>query len=83
MLVGWMRGHNELVLLHREGESLRKQMALARRPAGEVAVVIPGFRRQTECEPCMCQERKHTYIHPFELGNKQYTIQENRWIEYA
>ena len=28
-------------------------------------------------------ERKHTYIHPFELGNKQYTIQENRQIEYA
>jgi hypothetical protein len=21
---------------------------------------------------------KHTYIHPFKLGNKQYTIQENK-----
>jgi hypothetical protein len=24
-------------------------------------VVTPGFRRQTECEPCTCQDQKFTY----------------------
>jgi hypothetical protein len=25
------------------------------------ACVTPGFRRQTECEPCMCQDQQFTY----------------------
>jgi hypothetical protein len=25
------------------------------------AVVTPGFRRQTECEPCTCQDQQFTY----------------------
>jgi hypothetical protein len=29
---------------------------------GQVAVVVtPGFRRQTECEPCTCQDQLFTY----------------------
>jgi hypothetical protein len=28
----------------------------------EIPVVTPGFRRQTECEPCACQDQKFTYI---------------------
>jgi hypothetical protein len=24
-------------------------------------VVTPGFRRQTECEPCTCQDQQFTY----------------------
>jgi hypothetical protein len=27
----------------------------------EKAVVTPGFRRQTECEPCTCQDQQFTY----------------------
>jgi hypothetical protein len=26
-----------------------------------LAIVTPGFRRQTECEPCMCQDQQFTY----------------------
>jgi hypothetical protein len=25
-------------------------------------IVTPGFRRQTECEPCTCQDQQFTYI---------------------
>jgi hypothetical protein len=27
----------------------------------ETADVTPGFRRQTECEPCTCQDQQFTY----------------------
>jgi hypothetical protein len=27
-----------------------------------IAAVTPGFRRQTECEPCTCQDQLFTYI---------------------
>jgi hypothetical protein len=26
-----------------------------------LVVVTPGFRRQTECEPCTCQDQQFTY----------------------
>jgi hypothetical protein len=26
-----------------------------------VVLVTPGFRRQTECEPCTCQDQLFTY----------------------
>jgi hypothetical protein len=28
---------------------------------GSEAVVTPDFRRQTECEPCTCQDQQFTY----------------------
>jgi hypothetical protein len=30
-------------------------------PAIQSVGVTPGFRRQTECEPCTCQDRLFTY----------------------
>jgi hypothetical protein len=27
----------------------------------ELVIVTPGFGRQTECEPCTCQDQKFTY----------------------
>jgi hypothetical protein len=27
----------------------------------EILAVTPGFRRQTECEPCTCQDQLFTY----------------------
>jgi hypothetical protein len=29
--------------------------------AGSIKSVTPGFRRQTECEPCTCQDQKLMY----------------------
>jgi hypothetical protein len=29
--------------------------------AAPVAAVTPGFRRQTKCEPCTCQDQQFTY----------------------
>jgi hypothetical protein len=34
--------------------------AVARGATIEGVVVTPGFGRQTECEPCMCQDQKLT-----------------------
>jgi hypothetical protein len=29
---------------------------------GEMKIIVtPGFRRQTECEPCTCQDQLFTY----------------------
>jgi hypothetical protein len=28
---------------------------------GSYDIVTPGFRRQTECEPCTCQDQLFTY----------------------
>jgi hypothetical protein len=28
---------------------------------GFIISVTPGFRRQTECEPCTCQDQQFTY----------------------
>jgi hypothetical protein len=27
----------------------------------QMAIVTPSFRRQTECEPCTCQDQQSTY----------------------
>jgi hypothetical protein len=29
--------------------------------AAQGLLVTPGFGRQTECEPCMCEDQKLTY----------------------
>jgi hypothetical protein len=31
------------------------------RKVSNMTVVTPGFRRQTECEPCTCQDQQFTY----------------------
>jgi hypothetical protein len=43
----WMKGGQELA-----DEVIKKN---------EKESVIPGFRRQTECEPCTCQDQQFTY----------------------
>jgi hypothetical protein len=36
-------------------------LGLMMRLSGECPAVTPGFRRQTECEPCTCQDQLFTY----------------------
>jgi hypothetical protein len=37
-------------------------LRLAGRQRISAAAITPGFGRQTECEPCTCQDQKLTYI---------------------
>jgi hypothetical protein len=44
-----------------KGGLQRKINADSAEVKGEEAPVTPGFRRQTECEPCTCQDQLFTY----------------------
>jgi hypothetical protein len=39
----------------------REQREIEGEGANRGASVTPGFRRQTECEPCTCQDQQFTY----------------------
>jgi hypothetical protein len=55
-LQGPGRGSGSLAVGH-EQEGRVGLMAMLRTREG----VTPGFRRQTECEPCTCQDQLFTY----------------------
>jgi hypothetical protein len=46
---------------HDRRSSVRMGLAAALRTRGDSVGVTPGFRRQTECEPCTYQDQQFTY----------------------
>jgi hypothetical protein len=54
------RGESEVAGDGRERGGNPTAFVFVPRP-GQVRFVTPGFRRQTECEPCTCQDQLFTY----------------------
>jgi hypothetical protein len=52
-----LRNHTEAKIVR----TLSKSVGLPKIEADLCRYVTPGFRRQTECEPCTCQDQLFTY----------------------